>query len=288
MLVTHYFGFPQWMGVITAFAKARGIPIIEDCAHAAFGLADGKPMGSWGDYAAVSLMKFYPVYDGGCLASAHHSLDDLQLRPPSRRFEAKALINSVERGLRYRRFPGVQAAARGTLSIKDAMWRGFKRLRGSGKSAPFVYNDPAASEGFYGLDPAWLDRSISAASLQLVRRLPIDRIVERRRHHYERLAEALTDLHDAQPLFPRLPESVVPYVFPLWVQRPERVFRRLKEDGVPLFRWEHLWDENAVRTDPVSARYATEIFQFPCHQELTDDDISWMIERIRAAFEAAT
>ena len=286
MLVTHYFGFPQWMGVISAFAKARGIPIIEDCAHAAFGLADGKPIGSWGDYAAVSLMKFFPVYDGGCLASATHSLDDLQLHPPSRRFEAKALINSIERGLRYQRFPGIQTAARTTLRAKDAMWRGFKHLRSGGNPAPFAYHDPAASEGFNGLDPAWLDRRISTASKNLVERLPVGRIIARRRHNYLRMAEALADLPDANPLFPVLGDTVVPYVFPLWVERPERVFRRLKEGAVPLFRWERLWDDEAARTDPVSARYATEIFQFPCHQELTDDDLSWMIERIRAAFLA--
>ena len=287
MLVTHYFGFPQWMGVISAFARERGIPIIEDCAHAVFGLADGKPFGSWGDYAAASLMKFFPVYDGGCLASATHDLDDLQLRRPSRRFEAKALINSIERGLRYRRFPGMQTTARSTLMFKDAMWRGYKRIRTGRSPTVFAYHDPAASEGFNGLDPAWLDRRISFASQQLVEHLPVGRIIARRRHNYARMAEALTDLADARPLFARMPDAVVPYVFPLWVERPERVFRRLKEDAVPLFRWEHLWDDDAARTDPVSARYATEIFQFPCHQELTDDNVSWMIERIRAAFHAA-
>jgi dTDP-4-amino-4,6-dideoxygalactose transaminase len=76
-------------------------------------------------------------------------------------------------------------------------------------------------------------------------------------------------------------------VFPLLVERPERVFRRLKTDGVPLFRWEHLWNDQAARTDPLSARYATEIFQLPCHQELTDDDLAWIVERVQTAFIAA-
>ncbi len=287
MLVTHYFGFPQWMGLITKFASERGIPVIEDCAHAVFGLADGRPFGSWGDYAAASLMKFFPVYDGGCLASARHDMSDLHLRRPSSRFEAKALINSIERGLRYQRFPGIQAAARSTVSVKDAMWRGYKRLRSGGDTNAFAYQDPAASEGVNGLDPAWLDRRISYASKQLIEHLPVDRIITRRRHHYARLADALNDLDGARPLFPHLPDAVVPYVFPLWVDRPERVFRRLKEDAVPIFRWEHLWNDVAAATDPVSARYATEIFQFPCHQELTDDDVTWMIERIRNAFALA-
>ena len=287
LLVTHYFGFPQAMRAICAFAAERGIPVIEDCAHSMFGSADGRPIGSWGDYAAVSLMKFFPVYDGGCLASATHRLDDLVLRRPSQRFEAKALLNSIERGLFYDRFPGLQTAARTTLMLKDAMWRSFKRLRSGRGDTPYAYQDPAASEGVNGLDPAWLDRCISFASQQLVERLPVGRIVARRRTNYQRLDAALRGLPGARPLFAALPDGVVPYVFPLVVERPDRVFRRLKTDGVPLFRWERLWDDVAARIDPLSARYATEIFQLPCHQELTDDDLDWIIERIRTAFREA-
>ena len=288
ILVTHYFGFPQAMRAICAFARAHDIPVIEDCAHAVFGRADGEPIGSWGDYAAVSLMKFFPVYDGGCLVSAKHALDDLHLQPPSRRFEAKALLNSIERGLFYRRFHGMQTAAKTTLAVKDAMWRTFKRLRNGGATTPFTYQDPAASDGVNGLDPAWLDRRISFASQQLVERLPVARIVARRRGNYLKLESALRSLPDARPLFDRLPDGVVPYVFPLVVERPDRVFRRLKTDGVPLFRWERLWNDDAARTDPQSARYATEIFQLPCHQELTDDDLGWIVERVRTAFREAT
>lgn len=287
IIVTHYFGFPQAMREITSFAQAHGIPVVEDCAHAIFGVVDGRPIGAWGDYAAVSLMKFFPVYDGGCLISATRSLDDLDLHRPSGRFEAKALLNSIERGLFYRRFPGMQAAARTTLTVKDAMWRGFKRLRTARSAAPFAYHDPAASDGVNGLDPAWLDRCISFASQQLVERLPVPRIIARRRQHYRRLDAALRDLPGARPLYDALPDGVVPYVFPLWVDRPERVFARLKNDGVPLFRWERLWDDEAVRIDPLSARYATEIFQLPCHQEITDDELDWIVERVKAAFVAA-
>lgn len=288
ILVTHYFGFPQAMRSICAFAQAHGIPVIEDCAHAIFGVADGKPIGSWGDYAAVSLMKFFPVYDGGCLASATNLLDDLRLQRPSPRFEAKALLNSIERGLFYQRFPGMQAAAKTTLMVKDAMWRGFKRMRARSNATPYAYQDPAASEGVNGLDPAWLDRRISFASQQLVEHLPIARIIARRRSNYLRLDAALRGLRDARPLFDGLPDGVVPYVFPLLVERPDRVFRRLKTDGVPLFRWERLWNDEAALTDPLSARFATEIFQLPCHQELTDEDLEWIIERVHTAFHEAS
>jgi len=286
MLVTHYFGFPQAMQAISRFARERGIAVIEDCAHAVFGSTDGRPVGAWGDYAAVSLMKFFPVYDGGCLASSSNPLTDLVLTPPSRRFEVKAFFNTVERGLRYRRFPGIQVAARTTLRIKDAVWHGIKRLRSRGDPT-FSYHDPAASEGVSGLDPSWMHCRMSIASQALVERLPLGRVISRRRENYARLLAGLSALPGARPLFPRLPIGVVPYVFPLLVDRPERVFALLKQDGVPLFRWERLWNDEAVRVDPLSARYATEIFQLPCHQELDEEDVNWMIGRIQAAFQRA-
>ena len=286
MLVTHYFGFPQAMQAITRFARERGIAIVEDCAHAVFGSSDGRPIGSWGDYAAVSLMKFFPVYDGGCIASSMHSLDDLKLTAPSRRFEVKAFFNTVERGLRYERFPGIQVAARTTLRMKDALWKGIKQLR-SGYDTGFAYHDPAASDGVSGFDPSWVDRRMSVASQLLVDRLPLGRIVARRRRNYVRLLDGLSNLRGARPLYPTLPDSVVPYVFPLLVDEPERVFARVKEAAVPLFRWERLWNDEAGQVDPLSERYATAIFQFPCHQELDDDDIDWMIARTHEAFAEA-
>ncbi len=233
-------------------------------------------------------MKFFPVYDGGCLVSAKHSLDDVVLQRPSSRFEAKAFLNSIERGLFYQRFPGMQAAAKTALVMKDAMWRGIKKLRSTRTTAPFAYHDPAASDGVNGLDPAWLDRQISFASQKLVERLPVARIVARRRRNYLRLVgRASRPARRASAVSrPARRRRAVRVPAAGSIGR-ERVFVRLKNDGVPLFRWERLWNEDAVRIDPLSARYATEIFQLPCHQELTDDDLGWIIERVRAAFAVA-
>ena len=60
MLAAHYFGLPQPMAVIRTFCDERGINLIEDCAHAFFGVSDDRPVGSWGDVAIASLTKFFP------------------------------------------------------------------------------------------------------------------------------------------------------------------------------------------------------------------------------------
>jgi selenocysteine lyase/cysteine desulfurase len=60
MLVAHYFGFPQPLGQLRGFCDANGIAMIEDCAHAFFGVVDGRPVGAWGDVAIASATKFFP------------------------------------------------------------------------------------------------------------------------------------------------------------------------------------------------------------------------------------
>lgn len=96
LMVTHYFGFPQDLAAIRAFCDARGLQLLEDCAHCFFGTHQGRPVGSWGDYAIASSMKFFPVYEGGCLVSARHRLDAVKLRPSGPGFEAKAALATLE------------------------------------------------------------------------------------------------------------------------------------------------------------------------------------------------
>ncbi len=281
ILVTHFFGFPQPMRLIHDFCQARGIRIIEDCAHAMFGNADGRPIGSWGDFAAASLMKFFPIYEGGCLASAHHDLNDVVLKPASLRFQIKAFLNGVERGLRYQRFPGIQTISRLAFLLKDKLWSLYKYLRFGRKLEDFRFQDPASSDGASGLDVRWLDRSMSKPSRLLLRTLSTQRVIAKRQQHYRRLVQELQQLPGAKPLFPDLPDDVVPYVFPLLVDRSEIIFDRLKKLGFPLFRWDSLSDELDPKTHIQALRYAEALFQIPCHQELTDDDLNWMILTLR-------
>ena len=55
MLVAHYFGIPQAMAGIRAFCDENGLALIEDCAHAFFGVSEGRAVGGWGDVAIASL-----------------------------------------------------------------------------------------------------------------------------------------------------------------------------------------------------------------------------------------
>ncbi len=64
ILPVHLYGQPAPMKDIVAFARARGLLVVEDCAQAHGGSIEGRPLGSFGDAAAWS---FYPTKNLGAL-----------------------------------------------------------------------------------------------------------------------------------------------------------------------------------------------------------------------------
>ena len=56
IVVAHIGGFPADMGPIMELARARGVPVIEDCAQTHGAFYKGKPVGTLGDVAVSSTM----------------------------------------------------------------------------------------------------------------------------------------------------------------------------------------------------------------------------------------
>ena len=280
VMVTHYFGFPQEMAPIRALCDARGIALIEDCAHCFIGEAGGRPVGAWGDYAIASSMKFLPVYEGGALVSARHSLDDVVLHSAGAGFEAKVALNSLEKGFMYGRLPAVRAALSLPLRAKNALWGLLKRRRGH--AAPALA--PASSDSSFNFDPAWVDKRSSLFARAMLKLAAPGRIAALRRSHYARLQAAVQDLPGVRPLHPRLPEGACPWVFPLLADEPERLFSRLQARGVPLTRFgTPPWPGVDAATCANSALLARHVLALPCHQELTEREIAWLAARLREA-----
>ena len=103
LLITHYFGFPQDLSKLRFFCDKHNILMLEDCAHAFFGEYNKRPLGSFGDYAIASTMKFFPTSEGGCLVSSHHPITSLHLKSAGVVFEVKAALDALERGFEYGR-----------------------------------------------------------------------------------------------------------------------------------------------------------------------------------------
>lgn len=81
IMLVHYGGYPCDLDEFYALARDRGIPIVEDCAHACGATYKGKRIGSYGDIHAFSFhaVKNLPMGDGGALTvrSEEH---DVRLR----------------------------------------------------------------------------------------------------------------------------------------------------------------------------------------------------------------
>ncbi|MGH8729152.1 MAG: aminotransferase class I/II-fold pyridoxal phosphate-dependent enzyme [Burkholderiales bacterium] len=276
LLVTHYFGFLQDITKLRALCDARGLALIEDCAHCLFGEIAGQPVGALSDYAIISLTKFFPTYDGGCLVSSRNTLDRVSLRSAGLAFDAKAAANALEYALEHGRLKWLSPIVALPLKVKDRLWHSVKG------DAPI---GPDSSDGGYGFDSAWVNKRASLAARIITATASLPRIYDLRRAHYLRLHEALRNLSGAEPLFHDLPEGIAPYVYPLKVAEPDRVFPALKHLGVPILRFgEYLTPEMPPETCPQTAEFSRKLLQFPCHQELTEDELDWMIDCIVRTF----
>jgi dTDP-4-amino-4,6-dideoxygalactose transaminase len=283
LMVTHYFGFVQNLSALRAFCDARGLLLLEDCAHCFFGQHGGRPVGAWGDYAAASSMKFYPVYEGGALVSARHGLAAVALRPAGLGFEAKAALATLESGFRYGRLPLLRALLAPPLWLKGAL----RRLLHERRNVQAAALAPASSDSSAEFDPAWLDKRSSWLSRLLIGRLPAARIVALRRARYLRLQAALEGLSGVRPLFAVLPDEVCPWMFPLLADDPERLFDDIRAAGVPVTRFARpLWpgvDETVCASSSMLSRH---VLAFPCHQELREEELEWMIATLQTILRA--
>lgn len=280
LLATHYFGFPQDMTAIRALADRHGLRVIEDCAHAFFGLVQNRAVGTLGDYAIASARKFFPIHDGGCLVSMRHPVENLELRPVGLIFHMKAAINIVEEAFAFGRARVLFLLLRWPLRLKDAVWRTLKPSADH-KSVSSI--GPVASVEFRYFAPERMDRAMSFPSRAIMVLSGKGRIVERRRSNFRRMVAGLSGLPNGRPLYDLLPDSVVPYMVPFVIDQPEIVFPVLKRRGVPIYRWETLATDGCS----VSNDYAQRLLQLPCHPELREAEIDWMIACIRDTLSEA-
>lgn len=285
VIATHFFGFPQDLGGLRALCDAHGIGLLEDCAHAFFGHHGGTPVGAMGDYAIGSSMKFYPIYEGGCLVSQRHRLD-LPLRSAGAGFEAKAALAALETSFSQGRLRGLKAMLALPLRAKDALWGALKARQPAGSAAPTL--TPDSSDSSFDFDAGWIDKRSSLFSRLTLRYASRARIVARRRRHYRQLEQALQGIPGCRPLFPGLADGACPWVFPVLAERADEVGELLRAAGVHMVRFgATLWPGVDAGTCANSVALGRHLIGLPCHQELLPSELECLCRRIRQAFAAA-
>lgn len=278
LLVAHLFGLPQDFSALRRFCDARGIALIEDCAHCFFGdTPTGRPVGSTGDFAIASLPKFFPAVEGGCLMVPRGAFELPALGKPSLTGQLRAAWDTVELGAAAGTLGALGAVAAAAVRLKN-------RLRGHqvqpASAAPAEPDLQAACDTI-----RWPRAGLrAAATVQwIVRRADVQRIAGARRANYAEFARQFADEPDMWPLFPALAERAVPYVFPLEVDDPETLYRAIRRLGVPLYRWDLIWPGTPSLANDCGPQWSSRVFQLCCHQDMSVADVRKVAAVIKAA-----
>jgi perosamine synthetase len=262
LLFTHYFGFAQPVDEILDFCQQNAIALIEDCSHCLCMPSSESNLGNSGRYCVSSPYKFFPVEDGGLLRANSGTT------MPAQATISQGLVQEVKGAIRTLK----QAlATMPTLNGEDVANRPSMPLATKGSDS---LCESLGTSRYYAHSS---ERSRPLAiSLWTMRHTDIERLKYRRRAHYARWVEAVARLPNCKALYSDLPEACVPYMFPLWISRPETEFFALKRLGVPIWRW----DDIAVSTCPVATEYRTHLLHLPCHQELTATQMDWLTNTV--------
>ncbi len=264
MLLPHYFGFPNALGEAERLCASHGIALIEDCAHAFYGQAGGRRLGTVGSYAIASPWKFLPVSDGGVLRDNTGNSISRHIGQ-SWLAEAKAVAAMLQ-------IWSQRVWHRCSLPVIEPEQLCEQAGLIAARSAVHV-----AESGIKGFLPERAESSSLRSSHWLAGHVMHERISQSRRENYLQWLEGVRELPGVEPLFPCLPEGVVPYAFPLLIDAEGMCFHLLKLAGMPLWRWEDM----AVTDCAISRNYRVRLLQLPCHQGLRTEELAWMIRTVQ-------
>lgn len=264
LLATHFFGFVRDFSGLKQWCDRRGIVFVEDCSHTLFAEPyQAMGTGQQGDFVASSPYKFFPSADGGWLYAPNpKKLAGASQRAASWLAELRGIKHCFEMARQARVGPvDIESLDQQLASVAGKLPEAGvdqRRIR------------PAQSTQYQpDLECADAFRS----SRWLINHQSVCAIISKRQANYRRWLQAVEGLPNCHALYPELPERVVPYMFPLYIDHPMPHFHWLKQLAVPVWRW----DEMAVSDCPVAQDYRLHLLHLPCHQSLNDDEMNWLV-----------
>lgn len=276
IIAPHYFGLPQPMEQLRAWCDERGIALIEDCAHALFGISGKRNIGEWGDLAIASLTKFLPVPEGGCLICNREQTEYVALQRHGVIEQIRAALDILEEGVRHQALPGLNGILQGLFALKQRL-----RNPSSEAQAPPSDADSDDASPTETIEPQLAGTRMARICRWVARHAARERIVAQRRRNYVYLAQALAGSAYFHSLRPELPADCAPYVFPLWVAKPDPAYQQLRALRVPLFRWDQLWPSTPTIPGDSGKEWSHHVYQLVCHQDLRQEELDHIVANLR-------
>ncbi|MES9869702.1 MAG: DegT/DnrJ/EryC1/StrS family aminotransferase [Sedimenticola sp.] len=274
LILVHYFGFPQKTdGLLAQMCRKNNIQVIEDCAHSFF-FGDGgwSHIGKLGHVLIGSTRKFFPGEDGGVLVSTGSDLS-LHVSRRSVLQELKSLYMLYSRANVFGQGGYIGAIIKAIAKLKSAYPNKSVSNRQIKGQAPGSVVRDKPTDWISSKDWKW---GISLISRYQIHFSDNDCISSRRRANFKYFLNETKDLR-ARQLYSDLPDQVIPYVFPMLLDDPERDFPKLKMAELPILRWEEL----AVTDCEVSEEYRKRLIQIPCHHSITPEGLNWIACKLK-------
>jgi dTDP-4-amino-4,6-dideoxygalactose transaminase len=263
--ITHFAGFAQPIAEVARRARARGVPLIEDCALALLSRdSEGRALGTFGDAAVFCLYKSLPVPHGGLLFAPRERIGAPAVSPPPL---ASTLHHAAGLALaHYELRGGAGALARSLL-----------RALAHGTVDRVVDH---VHTGTQHLEPRELVLGASRLVERLLDAIDFEMVVVRRRRNFRRLAEALDGA--ARVIGAPLAPGCCPLFVPVRVRDKPRALEALRARGIEAVDF---WSGGDPAADacafPDAARLRREVLELPCHQSLDDDAIDFVARAAR-------
>lgn len=268
VLVTHYFGFPQPLAAIRALCAARGLTLIEDCAHALFSCDGQQPLGLAGGLAVYSLRKTLPLPHGGALVCHESSvpIPEKLGRPP--------YLSTLPKSLERRQKAWLMPEGRAPGAIDRAGFFAGRLLVELARAA----RNGARAAGRAQLDPDDESLAFPAEALEWGMDEAVERnlfrhdaahIVAARRRNYGQLLAAADRFQGCRPLLPELPEGVCPLYFPLIADDIGSLQRRFARAAITAIEWWTTFHSAVPWQDfPVETSLKQQLIAVPVHHDL--------------------
>ena len=273
LYVIHYAGWPQPMAELVDLCRRRGMLLVEDCALSLLSEADGRSLGTFGDWSVFCLYKTLPLPNGALLIQNGprlESLERLTLRDAgSASVAGRAAELLVQR---------IRGRANGVGAALQAVKRGLGRAAGA-------LAVRRANVGDIGFNIDEVDLAMSPLSGRLLERFDYHVIRQRRVENYRRLAALLRP--DVVQAFPSVPHGVCPLFFPVVVPDKHAAARQLLARGVDALEfWNDSSEPGGHEMGPDAQFLRRHVLELPIHQDLTPrhiDHIARQVNRLQIA-----
>jgi perosamine synthetase len=249
VIPVHYAGHPVQMEVLVPWARSKKLKIIEDCAHTAGGIYQGRSLGTWGDI--------------GCFS-----------------FEEKKCMTTGDGGMMTTNDPEL------FRNVKAMRWVGIDKDNWKSAQQYFATNHDAM-HWFYELNVLGYKYNMNdlAASIGLVQLKKLPGFNKKRSSIIRQYLNELKGLRNIIPILPFEPEKYPYQMFGIRSEKRNKLMIYLKSRGIATgCHYTPLSIQPLFKDYPGDCSYVekehTKFITLPLHVDLSETDVKFITSNI--------